>query len=160
MATTGTSFNPAIDIPSLEGKVILITGANSGLGKEASLELAKHKPAQIWMAARSPEKGKEAVAAVQAQVPGAAVTFLEMDLSSFQSIKRAVKIVLANSPRLDILMLNAGRKYLCSGMTGPTLKNERCTRFRLADLRFSPHFAANLFMYSHGMPTKANGRWL
>lgn len=110
MATKGISFNPTTDIPSLEGKVILITGANSGLGKEASLELAKHNPAQIWMSARSPEKGQEAVAAVKSQVPAAAVTFLEMDLSSFKSIKRAVKTVLANSRRLDILMLNAGRK--------------------------------------------------
>lgn len=112
MTTTGISFDPVTDMPSLEGKVILITGANSGLGKEASLELAKHKPAQLWMAARSPEKGQEAAAAVQAQVPGTAVTFLQMDLSSFQSIKQAVRIVLASSPRLDVLMLNAGRKCL------------------------------------------------
>ncbi|CAM1510555.1 Fc.00g008900.m01.CDS01 [Cosmosporella sp. VM-42] len=108
MATKGASFNPATDIPSLEGKVILITGANSGLGKQSSLELAKHGPAQIWMAARSPEKGNEAVAYVKSQVPGAAVAFLELDLSSFDSIKSAVQTVLASATRLDILMLNAG----------------------------------------------------
>ncbi|RYP18677.1 hypothetical protein DL765_003812 [Monosporascus sp. GIB2] len=108
MATKGVTFNPATDIPSLEGKVILITGANSGLGKQSALELAKHNPAQIWMAARSLEKGNEAVADVKRKVPDAAITFLELDLSSFASIKSAAKKVLSTSPRLDILMLNAG----------------------------------------------------
>ncbi|TVY38782.1 putative oxidoreductase [Lachnellula subtilissima] len=108
MATKGISFNPTTDIPSLDGKVILITGANSGLGKQAFLELAKHKPALIWMAARSPEKGNEAVADVKRQVPGVAVKLLELDLSSFDSIKKAARTVLEESSRLDILMLNAG----------------------------------------------------
>ncbi|KAK0717946.1 hypothetical protein B0T26DRAFT_872266 [Lasiosphaeria miniovina] len=109
MATTQKpGFNPSADIPSLAGKVILITGANSGLGKQSSLELAKHGPAQLWMAARSPEKGVEAVADVKNKVPGAAVAFLELDLSSFDSIKCAAKTVLDSTQRLDILMLNAG----------------------------------------------------
>jgi NAD(P)-dependent dehydrogenase (short-subunit alcohol dehydrogenase family) len=110
MASKNVSFNPTTDIPSLEDKVILITGANSGLGKQSSLELAKHNPAQIWMAARSPDKGQAAVAEVKSQVPGATVVFLELDLSSFDSIKKAAKTVLTSSPRLDILMLNAGGK--------------------------------------------------
>ncbi|KAK8076894.1 hypothetical protein PG996_003064 [Apiospora saccharicola] len=101
-------FSPDADIPSLEGKVILITGANSGLGKQASLDLAKHSPAMIYMAARDPAKGNEAVADVNSQVPEAHVSYLEMDLSSFASIKKAAKTVLESSPRLDILMLNAG----------------------------------------------------
>ncbi|KAK3385317.1 hypothetical protein B0H63DRAFT_494386 [Podospora didyma] len=86
-------FDLATDIPSLVGKVILITGANSGLGKQSSLELAKHNPARIWMAARNPEKGNQAVADVKSQVPDAKVTFLEMDLSSFDSIKKAAKTI-------------------------------------------------------------------
>ncbi|KAK8025289.1 hypothetical protein PG990_003112 [Apiospora arundinis] len=107
-ASKGVQFSPSSDIPSLDGMVLLITGANSGLGKEASLELAKHDPSMIYMAARSPEKGNEAVAEIQRIVPGANVAFLEMDLSSLASIKKAAKTVLDSSPRLDILMLNAG----------------------------------------------------
>lgn len=105
-------FNPGTDIPSLKGKVILITGANSGLGKQASLDLAKHSPAMIHMAARDSEKGNEAVVEVKRQVPEANVSFLEMDLSSFASIKKAAKMFLESSPRLDILMLNAGRESM------------------------------------------------
>ncbi|KAF3761758.1 NAD(P)-binding protein [Cryphonectria parasitica EP155] len=108
MATPGITFNPATDIPSLEGKVILITGTNCGLGKQAALELARHKPAMIWMTARNAEKGQEAADDVVRQVPGAAVTFVQLDLASFESIKKAVKTVLAKSSRLDVLMLNAG----------------------------------------------------
>ncbi|KAK8094768.1 hypothetical protein PG997_001453 [Apiospora hydei] len=107
----GITFNPVTDIPSLKGKVILITGANSGLGKQAALELAKHGPAMIYMAARSPDKGNEAVADIRSRVPGASVSFLELDLSSFASIKKAAKIMLDSSPRLDILMLNAGHGH-------------------------------------------------
>ncbi|ORY61260.1 uncharacterized protein BCR38DRAFT_494331 [Pseudomassariella vexata] len=107
MPTQGASFNPDTDIPSLEGKVILITSANSGMGKQSALQLAKHKLAHIWMAARSPEKGNEAVADIESQIPGANATFLELDLCSFDSIKSAAKAVLESSPRLDILYLNS-----------------------------------------------------
>ncbi|KAK7947909.1 uncharacterized protein PG986_008795 [Apiospora aurea] len=109
--TKGITFNPDTDIPSLEGKVILITGANSGLGKQAALELAKHGPAMIYMAARSPDKGNEAVADIRSRVPGASVSFLEMDLTTFASIKKAAKTMSDSSPRLDILMLNAGHGH-------------------------------------------------
>lgn len=122
MSSKTYAYNPDTDIPSLEGKSILITGANSGLGKQASLEFAKHKPAQIWMAARSSEKGNAALAEVKAQVPDAPLTFLELDLTSFASIKSAAKKVLESAARLDILMLNAGSKSnpMSTTSTGPS----------------------------------------
>lgn len=67
------------------------------------------------MAARDPAKGKEAVEFVKSQVPEEAaqgVAFLELDLSSFESIKSAAKTVVASSPRLNILILNAGCETL------------------------------------------------
>ncbi|KAK0716354.1 hypothetical protein B0H67DRAFT_490262 [Lasiosphaeris hirsuta] len=99
---------PTLKASSLAGKVVLLTGTNSGLGRQCALELAKLNPERIWMTARSPQKGKEAVDYVMRLVPGAAVEFLELDLSSFDSIKRAAKIVVASSVQLDVLVLNAG----------------------------------------------------
>lgn len=101
-------FEARKDIPSLTGKVILVTGGNSGLGKQSILDFARHKPAAIWMGARNMTKAKAAADDIRKQVPGAPIKLLEMDLKSFESVKRAAEKVLAESDRLDILMLNAG----------------------------------------------------
>ncbi|KAH7140421.1 hypothetical protein B0J13DRAFT_608793 [Dactylonectria estremocensis] len=109
MAIKVYDFNPVTDIPSQEGKVILITGANTGIGKQTALELAKHGPAHIFMASRNVEKGDAAAAEARSQATtGTQVSNLELDLSSFESIRKAVKSFLAVSERLDILYLNAG----------------------------------------------------
>lgn len=108
MANGTTPFNPDKDIPSLGGKVILITGANTGLGKRSALELAKHNPAALWVTARSTEKANAAVEEVKKQSPNASIKPLELDLTSFKSIKSAAKKFQDSSSRLDVLMLNAG----------------------------------------------------
>lgn len=102
------SFNPAQDIPSLKGKVILITGGNVGLGKQAALEFARHDPRQIWIACRNLEKAQAAADQIKAQVPGAPIELLELDLTSFESVQKAAATFKEKSDRLDILMLNAG----------------------------------------------------
>ncbi|RCI14051.1 hypothetical protein L249_8090 [Ophiocordyceps polyrhachis-furcata BCC 54312] len=103
-----TCFKPEKDIPSLEGKVILVTGGNVGLGKQAILDFASHRPRQIWLAARNVDKANEAIEEIRAQVSEAPVKLLQMDLSSFESVKKAAETFAAESDRLDILMLNAG----------------------------------------------------
>lgn len=107
----GVTFDPAKDIPSLAGKTILITGTNSGLGKASALALAQKGPAQLWMTARDPVKGQEALEEVKKAAPGVNVTFQELDLSSFEKIKEAAAAVKASTKKLDILMLNAGREF-------------------------------------------------
>lgn len=111
------SFDPDKDIPSLDGKVILVTGGSNGLGKQAVLEFAKHRPQQIWLAARSPDKAQTAVDEIRAQVPDAPIRTLQMDLSSFASVRRAAREFAAASDRLDILMLNAGVMACEAGLT-------------------------------------------
>ncbi|KAF1850543.1 NAD(P)-binding protein [Cucurbitaria berberidis CBS 394.84] len=105
------AFNPATDIPSLTGKVILITGANTGIGKQTALELARHSPAQIWVAARNAHSGEDAVVEINAVEPDVDVRCVELDLASFESVKQAAgKVVKGSSSagRLDVLMLSAG----------------------------------------------------
>lgn len=70
MASKFVSFDPGKDIPSLAGKVIFTTGANTDLGKHSALELAKHNPSQISVASRNAKKGNAAVAEVKEAVLG------------------------------------------------------------------------------------------
>ena len=82
----GVSFTSARDIPSLQGRVILVTGGNSGLGKQCVLEFARHGAEQIWLAARSLDKARLAVEDIKKEVPDATIRCLELDLASFESI--------------------------------------------------------------------------
>lgn len=109
MANKTFPFNPVTDIPSLAGKVILITGANSGLGKRAALDLVPHGPAKIYLTARDAAKTAATVDEIRAVAPtGTEVHGLEMDLTSFESIKATARAFVASSDRLDLLYLNAG----------------------------------------------------
>ncbi|KAF7562853.1 hypothetical protein G7046_g1285 [Stylonectria norvegica] len=111
------SFDAKTDIPSLKDKVILVTGGNSGLGKQAVLEYARHRPSLIWLASRNLEKAKAAANDIRQQVPDVSIEILEMDLASLESVKKAAKTFLAKSDRLDILMLNAGIMATPPGLT-------------------------------------------
>lgn len=113
----GVKFDPDTDIPRLSNKVILVTGGNTGLGRETVEQLAKHEPSQIYLAARTPSKGESAVAAVKQAVPHANVTFLALDLASFDSISSAAQSFKQQSPRLDVLINNAGIMALPPGTT-------------------------------------------
>lgn len=114
---SGVSFTPEKDIPSLTGKVIFITGGNTGLGKQSVLELSRHRPSEIWLAARSLDKAKIAVDDIAKLVPDASIKVLQLDLSSFESIGNAAKTLLAHSDRLDILLLNAGIMGYAPGLS-------------------------------------------
>lgn len=104
----GISFNPAKDIPSLQGKVILITGGNLGIGKQTALDLAKHNPSSLWLLARSEDSGNATVEEIKKASPGVPVRFLRCDLSSFKSVKDAARAFVAAESRLDIFYMNAG----------------------------------------------------
>ncbi|KAF2136054.1 uncharacterized protein K452DRAFT_292708 [Aplosporella prunicola CBS 121167] len=112
------SFLPDRDIPDLSGKVVIVTGGNAGLGFETVRQLAKHNPARIYLAARSKEKGQAAIQQLKESEGNIApITFLSLDLSSFESIKAAVQAFQACESRLDILINNAGIMMTAPGLT-------------------------------------------
>ncbi|KAJ4358091.1 uncharacterized protein N0V89_002670 [Didymosphaeria variabile] len=114
------SFDPTRDIPPLSGKVILVTGGNIGLGKQCILEYARHDPACIYLAARSAGKAQAAINEIKQQLGASSSTpikFLELELSSLDSVKNATEKLLEQEFRLDILMMNAGIMAAAPGLT-------------------------------------------
>ncbi|KAK1478704.1 hypothetical protein CTAM01_14986 [Colletotrichum tamarilloi] len=113
------TFSPEKDIPDLDGKVIIVTGGSSGLGKESVIQLAKHNPAAIYLTARTEARGNAAIKEVEQAVPAAKnkIKYLELDLGSFASIKKSTDAFLTSADRLDILMNNAGLMATPPGLT-------------------------------------------
>ncbi len=97
----------AADIPSLAGKRVLITGANSGIGYHAALKLAR-KGAQVVFACRDQKRGEAAIARLHADSPGAHAELLVLDLASLASVREAAAKELAQGRPLHILINNAG----------------------------------------------------
>ncbi|MCE1253545.1 MAG: oxidoreductase [Anaerolineae bacterium] len=97
----------AKNIPSLEGKIALVTGANSGLGYYATLEMAR-KGALLIMGCRTKQRAEQAYQQMKAEIPHAKIIIMTLDLSSLESITRFAEAVKTQFTRLDILINNAG----------------------------------------------------
>jgi len=85
-----------------EKKTALITGANKGIGLEVARQLAL-KGWIVWLGTRDVDRGKKAAAGLQGDVRP-----LRIDIADNQSVRAAVKLFEASSPRLDALVNNAG----------------------------------------------------
>ncbi|MGE5603696.1 MAG: oxidoreductase [Nitrososphaerales archaeon] len=94
-------------LPRMDGKAVLVTGANSGLGFETSMLLAA-RGAKLVLGVRDLEKGRQAVARICEASPGASVELLPLDLADLASIGRFAEEVRGNQRRLDVLINNAG----------------------------------------------------
>jgi NAD(P)-dependent dehydrogenase (short-subunit alcohol dehydrogenase family) len=90
-------------IPRQDGRVAVITGANTGLGFETARLLAAHG-ATVVLAVRNVDKGKAAAARIG--VPGVSVQ--RLDLTSLDSVRTAAAELRAAHPRIDLLINNAG----------------------------------------------------
>jgi NAD(P)-dependent dehydrogenase (short-subunit alcohol dehydrogenase family) len=97
----------ARDMPDLTGRVAVVTGANSGLGFETSLELARHG-AHVVLACRDETRGREALGRITAQVPDASLELALLDLADLTSVRKFADAFFAERDRLDVLVNNAG----------------------------------------------------
>jgi NAD(P)-dependent dehydrogenase (short-subunit alcohol dehydrogenase family) len=92
---------------SLKDKIFIITGANSGIGLEATKALVKRQ-ATIIMACRNLKKAAEAIKLIREETNEGTLIPLELDLASFESIKTFAKTIKATHPHFDCLINNAG----------------------------------------------------
>ena len=109
MATKSRQRFSASDIPPQGGRRVLITGANSGIGSEAALELARNG-AEVILPARSPQKANDAITRIRHSVPGAKLIPGLLDLASLASVRAFAAFTAGNfpGPSLDLLINNAG----------------------------------------------------
>jgi len=92
---------------SQAGRTVLITGANSGIGYQAALELARHG-ARVLLGCRSAAKGEAARQRILKEVPGATVEIVLLDMASLASIRSFAEAFVSSGERIDVLVNNAG----------------------------------------------------
>ncbi|KAI0809186.1 NAD(P)-binding protein [Irpex lacteus] len=96
------------DIPDQRGKVIIVTGGNSGIGKETVKALLV-KNAKVYIATRSKERCTAAIRELKEQT-GKEAVFLPLDLANLRSVEAAAKEFLSKERHLHVLFNNAGLK--------------------------------------------------
>jgi len=94
-------------IPPQDGKTALVTGANSGIGYQAALELARHG-AHVLLGCRDAAKGEAALQRLLREAPGANAEVVSLDMASLASIRAAAEQIVSRTQPLDLLINNAG----------------------------------------------------
>ena len=90
-----------------DGRIALVTGANTGIGFEAALQLAR-KGAHVLLGCRDQQRAKQAIKRIQAAAPTASLEWLPLDLADLASVAAAAAQLLAEHQQLDLLICNAG----------------------------------------------------
>jgi NAD(P)-dependent dehydrogenase (short-subunit alcohol dehydrogenase family) len=94
----------------MQGKTVVITGATSGIGEVAAIELAR-MGARIVAVARSKARGEATLARVGERAPGVAHKMYYADLAELADMKRVAAEIAATEPRIDVLINNAGALF-------------------------------------------------
>jgi len=95
------------DIPDQKGRVVIVTGATSGIGFEAARALAA-KGAEVVLAVRDTHRGEAKAAEIRARSPQAKVSVSALDVASLASIRDFAERASDTLPRIDVLLNNAG----------------------------------------------------
>ncbi|KAJ7250194.1 hypothetical protein B0H12DRAFT_1324321 [Mycena haematopus] len=93
---------------SLAGQTAIVTGSNTGLGFEASMQLLGLGLSRLVLAVRSTERGNAAAARMRRMYPKATYEVWELDMSSYPSVQAFARRVETQLSRVDIVILNAG----------------------------------------------------
>ena len=96
-----------LDIPDQSGRIVLVTGGNSGLGYQMVLQLAR-KGARVLLSARNRARGAAALERLAAEAPAGQAELAQLDLADLASVERFSTAFLAAGQRLDLLVNNAG----------------------------------------------------
>ncbi|RXN13165.1 dehydrogenase reductase SDR family member 13-like protein [Labeo rohita] len=91
----------------LHGKTVIVTGANTGIGKATALDLAK-RGARVILACRDESRAQAAVTDIQRESGNKEVLYMHLDLASLKSVRSFAENFLKKESRLDILISNAG----------------------------------------------------
>jgi len=91
----------------LAGRVALITGASTGIGRVTALELAR-RGARVFLACRSPERTRAVIAEIRVARPHAVAEWLPLELSDFESVRACAGLFLERGLPLHLLINNAG----------------------------------------------------
>lgn len=97
----------AADIPDMSGKIVVVTGSNSGLGFETSKKLARNN-ARVIMTGRNKQKLEDAKAAIQSEHSDAQIEIRELDLADLSSVRKFSEAMRHHLDHIDILINNAG----------------------------------------------------
>ncbi|OJJ19490.1 short-chain dehydrogenase [marine bacterium AO1-C] len=133
------------NIASQEGKIFLVTGANSGLGLGTTKVLAT-KGAEVVMAARNLEKGKKALQEVKQAAPQAKVILMQLDLADLDSIEAFATEFKRNYQQLDVLINNAG----------VMMPNERLTTKQGFEIQFGTNHIGHFVLTHQLLPILEN----
>lgn len=104
------------DMPSQEGRVAVVTGANSGIGLEAARGLAG-RGATVVLACRTEQKAAQAANDIRRDFPDARLEYHELELSSQKHIRKSAAALGERHQRIDLLINNAGVMWLEEGLT-------------------------------------------
>jgi len=122
----------------LDGKTVVITGANTGIGKETAMDLSK-RGAKIVMLCRNVEKAEMAAKEIREQSKGEVVVY-RMDLASLKSVKECAENLNNDLDRIDILMNNAGV------MTTPEMRTEEGFEMQMGTNHLGHFLLTNLLL--------------
>ncbi|XP_013405569.1 retinol dehydrogenase 12 [Lingula anatina] len=110
----------------MTGRVIIVTGANSGIGYEVARYLCEGGN-NVILACRDETKGNDAVQKIQSENPHALATFMQLNLSSMESIRKFVEDFHATKKKLHVLVCNAG---VCAAASD-RVRKETADKFEL-----------------------------